>query len=81
MDRAGPRAVMELGVLLMAGGLLLAPLTSEPWHLYRRSASWSCWLGVSRLFRPVVVPAEMGFIRKRGFAIGIAFALASASVR
>src|SRR2546426_389624 len=26
MDRAGPRAVMELGVALMAGGLLLAPL-------------------------------------------------------
>jgi len=34
MDRAGPRAVMELGVLLMGGGLLLAPLTSQPWHLY-----------------------------------------------
>src|SRR5437762_10736746 len=34
MDRAGPRAVMELGVGLMGAGLLLAPLTSEPWHLY-----------------------------------------------
>src|SRR5659263_649412 len=34
MDRHGPRAVMELGVALMAGGLLLAPLTSQPWHLY-----------------------------------------------
>jgi MFS family permease len=34
MDRAGPRAVMELGVALMAGGLLLAPLTTQPWHLY-----------------------------------------------
>src|SRR5262249_62341529 len=33
-DRAGPRAVMEVGVALMAGGLLLAPLTREPWHLY-----------------------------------------------
>ena len=30
MDRAGPRAVMELGVVLMGGGLLLAPLTSGP---------------------------------------------------
>jgi len=26
-----PRAVMELGVGLMAGGLLLAPLTTQPW--------------------------------------------------
>ena len=34
MDRAGPRAVMELGVALMAGGMLLAPLTTQPWHLY-----------------------------------------------
>ena len=34
MDRFGPVAVMELGVLLMGVGLLLAPLTSEPWHLY-----------------------------------------------
>src|SRR5258708_2886947 len=34
MDRSGPRAVMELGVALMAGGLLLAPLTTRPWHLY-----------------------------------------------
>src|SRR5215212_5034940 len=34
MDRFGPRAVMELGVALMAGGLLLAPLTTQPLHLY-----------------------------------------------
>src|ERR1700704_6256782 len=34
MDRAGPRTVMELGVALMAAGLLLAPLTTQPWHLY-----------------------------------------------
>src|SRR6266850_4276597 len=34
MDRSGPRAVMLLGVGLMGAGLLLAPLTSEPWHLY-----------------------------------------------
>ena len=30
MDRGGPRAVMELGTILMGAGLLLAPLTSEP---------------------------------------------------
>src|SRR5215468_6076389 len=34
MDRVGPRAVMELGVVLMTSGLLLAPLTAQPWHLY-----------------------------------------------
>ncbi|WP_456843247.1 MFS transporter [Bradyrhizobium sp. USDA 4486] len=74
MDRAGPRAVMELGVVLMVGGLLLAPLTSAPWHLYVTLGvmvgAGSVCLGYSgqSLFLP------NWFIRKRGFAIGIAFA-------
>jgi MFS family permease len=74
MDRGGPRAVMELGVVLMAGGMLLAPLTSEPWHLYVTIGvmvgAGSVCLGYSgqSLFLP------NWFIRKRGFAIGIAFA-------
>jgi MFS family permease len=74
MDRAGPRAVMELGVALMAGGMLLAPLTSQPWHLYVNIGvmvgAGSVCLGYSgqSLFLP------NWFIRKRGFAIGIAFA-------
>jgi MFS family permease len=34
MDRRGPRVVIELGVGLMAAGLMLAPLVREPWHLY-----------------------------------------------
>src|ERR1700689_5146562 len=33
MDRAGPRTVMERGVALMEVGLLLAPLSTQPWHL------------------------------------------------
>src|SRR5262245_13924070 len=32
MDRAGPGLVMEMGVALMAAGLLLAPLMREPWN-------------------------------------------------
>ena len=34
MDRSGPRVVMEFGVFVMAAGLLLAPLTTQPWHFY-----------------------------------------------
>ena len=74
MDRTGPRTVMELGVLLMAAGLLLAPLTSEPWHLYLTIGvlvgAGSVCLGYSgqSLFLP------NWFVRKRGLAIGIAFA-------
>lgn len=74
MDRGGPRAVMELGVGLMAAGLLLAPLTTQPWHLYLTIGvlvgSGSVCLGYSgqSLFLP------NWFSRKRGLAIGLAFA-------
>jgi MFS family permease len=74
MDRAGPRAVMELGVALMAGGLLLAPLTTQPWHLYLTIGvmvgAGSVCLGYSgqSLFLP------NWFNRQRGLAMGLAFA-------
>src|SRR5882762_7837921 len=74
MDRFGPRAVMELGVALMAGGLLLAPLTTRPWHLYLTIGvmvgSGSVCLGYSgqSLFLPNL------FNRRRGLAMGLAFA-------
>src|ERR1700710_2149611 len=74
MDRFGPRAVMELGVVLMGGGLLLAPLTTQPWHLYLTIGvlvgGGSVWLGYSgqSLFLP------NWFVRRRGLAMGIAFA-------
>src|SRR5262245_59056883 len=74
MDRAGPRLVMALGVLLMAAGLLLAPLTREPWHLYLTIGvlvgAGSVCLGYSgqSLFLP------NWFVRRRGLAMGIAFA-------
>src|SRR5438270_3371750 len=74
MDRFGPRAVMELGVILMASGMLLAPLTTQPWHLYLTIGvlvgGGSVCLGYSgqSLFLP------NWFVRRRGLAIGIAFA-------
>src|ERR1700728_1586128 len=74
MDRAGPRSVMELGVALMAGGLLLAPLTTQPWHLYLTIGvlvgAGSICLGYSgqSLYLP------NWFNRRRGLAIGLAFA-------
>jgi MFS family permease len=74
MDRAGPRVVMELGIGLMASGLLLAPLTTQPWHLYLTIGvlvgAGSICLGYSgqSLYLP------NWFSRKRGLAIGLAFA-------
>jgi MFS family permease len=74
MDRFGPRTVMELGVALMAAGLLLAPLTTQPWHLYLTIGvmvgAGSVCLGYSgqSQFLP------NWFNRRRGLAIGLAFA-------
>src|ERR1700730_16321657 len=74
MDRTGPRIVMEIGVALMAAGLLLAPLTTQPWHLYLTIGvlvgSGSICLGYSgqSLFLP------NWFNRRRGLAMGLAFA-------
>lgn len=74
MDRTGPRTVMELGAALMAAGFLLAPFTSDPWHLYLSLGmlvgAGSVCLGYSgqSQFLP------NWFVRQRGLAIGIAFA-------
>ena len=74
MDRFGARSVVELGVVLMASGLLLAPLTTEPWHLYLTIGvlvgAGSICLGYSgqSLYLP------NWFHRSRGLAIGLAFA-------
>jgi MFS family permease len=74
MDRRGPRIVMELGVLLMAGGLMLATLVRQPWQLYATLGvmvgGGSVCLGYTgqSLFLP------NWFVRRRGFAMSLAFA-------
>jgi MFS family permease len=73
MDRRGPRAVIEMGVGLMAGGLMLAPLVRQPWHLYATlgvlvggGANCLGYTGQS-LFLP------NWFVRRRGLAMSVAF--------
>ena len=74
MDRFGPILVMELGVVMLGAGLLLAPYTTEPWHLYLTLGvlvgGGSVCLGYSgqSLFLP------NWFVRKRGLAMSLAFA-------
>src|SRR6202158_2519816 len=74
MDRFGPRAVVEIGAARMGAGLLPAPLTSQPWHLYLTIGvlvgAGSVSLGYSgqSLFLP------NWFNRRRGLAMGLAFA-------
>ena len=74
MDRRGPKVVMELGVVLMGAGLLLASYVTQPWHLYVTMGvlvgGGSICLGYTgqSLFLP------NWFVRKRGLALSIAFA-------
>jgi len=73
MDRRGPRVVIELGVIAMGGGLLLATLVREPWQLYLTLGvlvgGGSVCLGYTgqALFLPY------WFVRRRGLAMSIAF--------
>jgi len=73
LDRRGPRLVIELGVVLVAAGLGLATLVSEPWHLYLTLGllvgGGTVCLGYTgqSLFLP------NWFVRRRGLAMGIAF--------
>jgi MFS family permease len=73
MDRRGPRVVIEFGVILMGAGLLLAPMVSQPWHLYATLGllvgGGSVCLGYTGqgLFLP------NWFVKRRGFAMSVAF--------
>jgi MFS family permease len=73
MDRRGPRLVIEIGVVLMAAGLLLAPAMTQPWHLY---ATLGVLVGgganlMSFTAQSLFLPNW--FVRRRGLAISIAF--------
>jgi len=73
MDRRGPRPVLLTGVVLVAGGLALAPGIRELWHFYATLGilvgGGSLCLGYTghMLFLP------RWFVRRRGLALGLAF--------
>ena len=73
MDRRGPRVVIEMGVIVMAAGLMLAPFARQPWHLYATlgalvGGGGNClgYTGQS-LFLP------NWFVRRRGLAASLTF--------
>src|SRR6267142_4452216 len=73
MDRRGPRVVIELGVLLIGLGMLLATVVTRPWHLYATLGvmvgGGSVCIGYTgqSLFLP------NWFVRRRGLALSLAF--------
>ena len=74
MDRQGPRVVIGAGVCMMAGGLLAAPTITEPWHLYATLGVLVGAGGNLMSFTAQSLYLPYWFVRRRGFAISIAFA-------
>jgi MFS family permease len=74
MDRRGPRAVLELGVGLVAAGLLLAPLVRAPWHLYATLGVLVGGGSVCISYTGQALYLPHWFVRRRGLAMSIAFA-------
>jgi MFS family permease len=73
MDRRGPRFVIEMGVIVMGSGLLLAPFVTRPWHLYATlgvlvGGGGNC-LGYTG--QSLYLPSW--FVRRRGLAMSLAF--------
>jgi MFS family permease len=73
MDRRGPRVVMEMGVGLVALGLLLAPLARQPWHLYATLGVLVGGGSVCLAYTGQSLYLPNWFVRRRGLALSLAF--------
>ena len=72
-DLRGPRLVIEMGVVLMGGGLLLAAFVREPWQLYLTLGALVGG-GVNCLaYTGQSLYLTNWFVRRRGLALSIAF--------
>src|SRR2546426_7147951 len=73
MDRHGPRVVIEVGVGLMASGLMLGPLVRQPWHLYATLGVLVGGGGNCLGYTGQSLYLPNWFVRRRGLAMSLAF--------
>src|SRR6516165_7720706 len=73
MDRRGPRLVIEVGIVVMASGMFLATLTSEPWHLYITLGVLVGGGSVCLSYSGQSLFLPNWFVRRRGLAMSLAF--------
>jgi len=73
MDRRGPRLVMEMGVVLVAAGLLLAPLVHQRWQLYATLGVLVGGGSVCLSYTGQSLYLPNWFVRRRGLAMSLAF--------
>lgn len=74
MDRRGPRVVMEMGVVLVGAGLLLATLIAQPWHLYATLGVLVGGGSVCMAYTGQSLFLPNWFVRRRGLAMSLVFA-------
>ena len=74
MDRWGPRLVMPASTLLVAGGLALATLAGSPWLFSLTLGVMVVGCGIALAFIGHGALLPHWFRRRRGLAVGIAFA-------
>ena len=73
MDRCGPRFVIEMGVIVMGSGMLLAPFVSRPWHLYATLGVLVGGGGNCLGYTGQSLYLPNWFVRRRGLAMSLAF--------
>jgi MFS family permease len=72
-DRVGPRRVIAAGGVLLGAGMVLAAATRQLWQVYA-TYSLGVGLGVGLTYVPSVGAVQRWFVRRRGFASGLAVA-------
>ena len=73
MDRRGPRVVLELGVIFVGVGLMLATLVRSPWQLYATLGVLVGGGSVCTSYTGQSLYLPNWFVRRRGLATSIAF--------
>jgi MFS family permease len=72
-DRVGPRRVIVAGGVLLGAGLLAAAATQALWQVYL-TYSLCVGVGIGLSYVPSVGAVQRWFVRRRGFASGLAVA-------
>lgn len=72
-DRFGARPIVALGMVLISVGLLAASFANSLWHVYL-SYGAAVGIGIGFAYVPSVGVLQRWFVRRRGFATGLAVA-------